>query len=176
MGMTSIIGNAALIKKVYMPKYIYPLSRIITALVNFGVALLPLSVFILLSGLTFKWSMLLVLFDVVCLLLFVIGITFLLATATTYFLDVQFLWSVVSMMWMYMTPLFYPETIIPKEYLGIYRMNPLYQFITFARTCIIDGISPAPKSYFLCLFFGLGMFAIGAATFKKHQDGFVFHL
>lgn len=176
LGMTSIISNATLIKKVYMPKYIYPITRIMSSLVNFGLALIPLLLAVLVTRVPLKASIFLLVFDVVCYLVFIIGLTLLLAAATTFFQDIQFLWGVISMMWQYLTPLFYPETIIPAQFLPLYRMNPLYQYVTFARTCIIDGISPEPKSYFLCLFFALAMLAVGAYAFKKKQDEFVFHL
>lgn len=176
LGMVSIIINAPLIKKVYMPKYIYPVSRILSSLVNFGLALIPLFAAILVTGVPVRASLLLLIFDIACFLTFIIGITLLLATATTFFQDMQFLWGVLCMIWQYLTPIFYPETIIDSRFLGIYRMNPLYQYVTFARTCIIDGISPEPKAYFLCLFFAVGMLAVGAYVFKKHQDEFVFHL
>lgn len=176
LGMTSIIGNAALIKKVYMPKYIYPISRIITSLVNFALALIPLCLIIIVTKVPVRPAMLLLVFDIACFLMFIVGITLLLSTIVTFFQDVLHLWGVVCMMWQYLTPIFYPETIIPERFVGIYRMNPLYQFITFARTCIIDGISPAPESYFMCLFFAVGMLAVGAAVFKKYQNEFAFHL
>lgn len=176
MGMTSILNNASLIKKVYMPKYIYPITRIMSSLVNFGLALIPLFLAILVTRIPIKPSILLLIYDIACFLMFIIGITLLLAAAMTFFQDIQFLWSVLCMIWQYLTPLFYPETIIAPEFLGVYRMNPLYQYVTFARTCIIDGISPEPMSYFWCLFFAVGMLAIGATVFRKYQDEFVFHL
>ena len=176
LGMTSIIGNASLIKKVYMPRYIYPISRIITSLVNFALALIPLFLIIIVTSVSIKPSILLLVFDIICFLTFIVGITLLLSTIVTFFQDILHLWSVISMMWQYLTPIFYPETIIPERFIGIYRLNPLYQYISFARTCIIDGISPAPQSYFWCLFFAVGMLAVGAAVFKKYQNKFVFHL
>lgn len=176
LGMTSIIGNAGLIKKVYMPKYIYPLSRIITSLVNFALALLPLCLIIVVTKVPLRPSMLLLVFDIACFLMFIVGIALLLSTVVTFFQDALHLWGVVCMIWQYLTPIFYPETIIPERFLGIYRLNPLYQFITFARTCIIDGISPAPESYFMCLGMAAGMLAIGAWVFKKYQNEFAFHL
>ena len=176
LGMTSIIGNAALIKKVYMPRYIYPVSRIITSLMNFALALIPLLLIVLVTNVPIRPSMLLLAFDILCFLMFIVGLTLLMSTIVTFFQDVLHLWGVVCMMWQYLTPIFYPETIIPEEFVGIYRLNPLYQYITFARICIIDGISPTPQSYFWCLFFAMGMLLIGAAVFKKYQDRFVFHL
>lgn len=176
MGMTSITQNAALIKKVYMPKFIYPVSRILSSLVNFGFALIPLFIMIIVTGTPLRLSMLLVFFDILCLLAFITGITLLLTTAMTFFQDTQFLWTVFSMMWMYLTPVFYPESIISANLLPIYRLNPMYQFISFARTCITGGISPAPKTYFFCLFYGIAVLVLGLAVFRKHQDKFVLYL
>ena len=174
--MISIIGNASLIKKVYMPRYIYPISRVITSLVNFGLALIPLMLIALITKTPIRASMLLLVFDILCFLIFIVGISLLLSTIVTFFQDVLHLWSVLIMIWQYLTPIFYPESIIPEKFVTIYRLNPLYQFISFARTCIIEGISPEPQAYFLCILYAGGMLALGATVFKKYQNEFVFRL
>ena len=176
MGMTSITGNASLIKKVYMPKYIYPVSRILSSLVNFALAIIPLLLVMLITGTAFTPALLLLIFDMRCLLGFVTGMSLLLTTAMTFFQDTQFLWGVVSMMWMYLTPLFYPESIIPTQFLTIYHMNPMYQYITFARICIIDGVSPEPMAYLWCILSSVVVLGLGILTFKRHQDKFVLYL
>lgn len=176
MGMTSITGNASLIKKVYMPKYIYPVSRVISSLVNFLIALIPLMLVMLLNGLWPRPVLLLLVFDILCLLGFVVGMGLLLTTAMTFFQDTQFLWGVVSMMWMYLTPVFYPESIIPAKLLTLYHMNPMYQYITFARICIIDGVSPAPMAYLWCIVSSVVVLMLGIVVFKKNQDKFVLYL
>ena len=176
MGMTSITGNASLIKKVYMPKYIYPVSRILSSLVNFALAILPLFLVMIFTGTSFRPSLLLLVFDILCLLGFVTGMGLLLTTAMTFFQDTQFLWGVASLMWMYLTPVFYPESIIPAKLLTLYHMNPMYQYITFARICIIDGVSPEPMAYLWCIVSSLVVLALGVVTFKKNQDKFVLYL
>lgn len=176
MGMTSITGNASLIKKVYMPKYIYPVSRILSSLVNFALAIIPLLLVMLITGTAFTPALLLLIFDMLCLLGFVTGTSLLLTTAMTFFQDTQFLWGVVSMMWMYLTPLFYPESIIPAQFLTVYHMNPMYQYITFARICIIDGVSPEPMAYLWCILSSVVVLGLGILTFKRHQDKFVLYL
>lgn len=176
MGMTSITGNASLIKKVYMPKYIYPVSRILSSLVIFALAIIPLLLVMLITGTAFTPALLLLIFDMLCLLGFVTGMSLLLTTAMTFFQDTQFLWGVVSMMWMYLTPLFYPESIIPTQFLTIYHMNPMYQYITFARICIIDGVSPEPMAYLWCILSSVVVLGLGILTFKRHQDKFVLYL
>ena len=176
MGMTSITGNASLIKKVYMPKYIYPVSRILSSLVNFALAILPLFLVMLFTGTPFRSSLLLLVFDILCLLGFVMGMGLLLTTAMTFFQDTQFLWGVASLMCMYLTPVFYPESIIPARLLTLYHMNPMYQYITFARICIIDGVSPEPMAYLWCIVSSLVVLALGIVTFRRHQDKFVLYL
>lgn len=176
MGMTSITNNAALIKKVYMPKYIYPVSRILSSLVNFALSILPLFLVMIFTGTTFRPSLLLLVFDVLCLLGFVLGMGLLLTTAMTFFQDVQFLWGIISMLWMYLTPIFYPETIIPQHLIFFYRMNPMYQYITFARTCILEGVSPEPISYLWCILSSAVVLLLGIWVFKKHQDQFILYL
>ena len=124
----------------------------------------------------FKASLFLLVFDILCLLAFIIGLVLLLATAMTFFQDTQFLWGIACMMWQYMTPIFYPETIIPKALLPYYRLNPMYQFVSFARTCIIDGISPGPSAYFMCLVSAIVMLLLGVVVFRKQQNKFVLYL
>ena len=176
LGMTSITSNASLIKKVYMPKYIYPVTRILSSLVNFGMALIPLFLVVLLTGTAVRPSFLLLIFDILCFLAFIIGVTLLLTTAMTFFQDTQFLWNVASMMWQYLTPIFYPESIIPANFLPLYRLNPMYQYITFARICIIDGVSPEPSAYICCLAWAIGILLLGIAVFRKHQNKFVLYI
>lgn len=120
--------------------------------------------------------MLLMVFDILCLLVFVIGMTLLLATAMTFFQDTQFLWGIGIMLWQYLTPIFYPETIIPEKFLPIYRLNPMYQFITFARTCVCEGISPAPEAYFYCMITAMIFLLAGVWVFKRHQNKFAMYI
>lgn len=176
MGMTSITGNASLIKKVYMPKYIYPVSRVLSSLVNFTFAILPLFLVMIFTKTAFRPALFLLIFDILCMLGFVTGMGLLMTTAMTFFQDTQFLWSVISMMWTYLTPVFYPESIFPEKYLTLFHMNPMYQYITFARICIIDGVSPAPAAYLWCLISSAVVLLLGIFAFKREQDKFVLYL
>lgn len=175
-GLGAITANASLIKKVYIPKYIYPISKTLSSLVNFGFSLIPILIVMLVTRTPFRLSLLLLVYDVLCMLLFLLGMAFLLSTMMTFFQDTQFLWGVASMMWMYFTPIFYTENIIPASMRTLYHMNPLYQYVSFARVCIIDGISPVPMQYIYCAVSGFVVFVTGLMVFRKHQDDFIFHL
>ena len=176
MSLTSIIGNAGLITKVYVPKYIYPLTRVLSSLVNLVISLIPLLLVTLISRIVPTKAYLLVPFVLVCLAVFCLGIGLLLAALMVFFRDIQFLWGVLTMIWMYATPIFYPPTILPDNLRGLLNLNPLYHFITFARTCFIDGISPEPSVYFLCFMVAAIALLVGALVFQKAQDRFVLYL
>lgn len=176
MALSSIIGNAGLITKVYMPKYIYPLTRVMSSVVNLIVSLIPLLIVCVLTGVEFHKSAVLALYFLVCLMIFSLGLGLLLSASMVFFRDTQFLWGVFSMMWMYATPIFYPESIIPAEMKFIHTLNPLYHFLKNARMCILNGLSPEPVIYVQCFLMAMGMLAVGALVFRKSQDRFVLYL
>lgn len=176
MGLGSIVGNAALITKVYVPKYIYPVSRVLSSTVNLLLALIPLLLVMLFTGAAVRPVVLLLPFGLICLLAFSLGITFILATSMVFFRDTQFLWGVLSMLWMYATPIFYPESIISESIMPLYKCNPLYHIIRFLRIILIEGVSPEPKAYGLCLLASVLPLLLGAVIFKRQQDKFVLNL
>ena len=176
LSLVSVLGNANLIKKVYMPKYIYPLTRTMSSSVNFGISLIPLSIVAFATGVHFHKSTLLAFFFWACLIVFCIGLGMLLASSMVFFRDTQFLWGVLSTIWMYATPIFYPESILPDNFKFVLRINPLYYFLKSVRMCILDGLSPEPRMYFSCAIMALSMLCFGAFIFKKTQDKFVLYL
>lgn len=176
MGLTSIVGNAPLITKVYVPKYIYPVSRVLSSAINLLLSLIPLLAVLLITHTQVRPAILLLPFGILCLVALCIGMSLLLSTMMVFFRDTQFLWGVVSMLWMYLTPIFYPESIIPARFMTLYKCNPLYHIIRFIRIILMQGVSPEPKAYLLCLVVSLVPLVWGALVFKKNQDKFVLNL
>ena len=174
--LTSIVGNASLITKVYMPKYIYPLTRTMMSLINLAISLIPMVFVCLLTGVRFRKSAFLALFFMACLVVFALGLGMLLATSMVFFRDTQFLWNVLSMMWMYVTPVFYPERLLQERFSLALELNPLYFFIKNARICILNGISPEPLEYVRCMAIALAMLLIGSLVFWRKQNKFVLYL
>ena len=176
MALTSIVGNASLITKVYVPKYIYPLTRILSSLINLLISMIPLIVVALISGLLPVPAYILSLYAFVCLALFCLGMGLFLSAAMVFFRDIQFLWNVLTTIWMYLTPIFYPVSALPEAAQRIVMMNPLYYYVTFVRTCIIGGMSPEPTMYAQCLLYAIVALVIGAWVFKRNQNKFVLYL
>lgn len=176
MVLQSIVGNASLITKVYVPKYIYPVTRVLSSAINLMLSLIPLLAVMLLTRTPVRPAILLLPFGLICLVAFCIGMGFILSTMMVFFRDTQFLWGVISMLWMYATPIFYPESIIPARYMALFKCNPMYHIIRFVRCVLINGVSPEPKAYALCLFASFVPLVIGAIIFKKNQDKFILNL
>lgn len=176
MSLVSIIINAGLITKVYVPKYIYPLTRVMSSVINLVISLVPLALVCALTGVRLHRATVLVLFFLLCLTVFSLGLGLMLSALMVFFRDTQFLWNVVNMIWMYATPLFYPESIIPDRFHFVLDLNPIYYFIKGARMCILNGQSPEPLVYVKCMFVALASLLIGATIFGKTQDKFALYL
>ncbi len=176
MALTSIIGNASLITKVYLPKYIYPLTRVMSSVINLVISLIPMLIVCVFTGVHFKKSSILAIFFFSCVIVFSLGFGLILAASMVFFRDTQFLWNVLVMIWMYLTPLFYPESILPEKFKVVLYCNPFYHFIKSVRMCILEGISPEPIVYVQCLLMAVCMLAVGAWIFRKSQDRFILYL
>ena len=176
MGLTSIVSNTALITKVHIPKYIYPLTRVLSTAINLFISLIPLLVVVLVTGEHITKGYLVIPFLLICLIIFCIGMSLILSTCMVYFRDTQFLWGIASLIWMYATPIFYPETIIPENFQIILKINPMYHFLKFFRTILIGGGTPELIEYIACFSFAIVFLIVGSVIFQRHQKRFVLYL
>lgn len=174
--LNSIVGNAGLITKVYMPKYIYPLSRTISSLVNLAISLVPMLIVCLITGVRFSSAVLLSPYFFLCLFLFSLGVGMLLSCAMVYFRDTQFLWGILVTIWMYFTPVFYSIDIIKGPLRKLFELNPMYIFISGIRCCIMYEVVPLPGTFLKSALAAVLALIVGALVFKKGQDKFVLYL
>lgn len=176
MGLMSILGNAHLITKVYVPKYIYPFTRVLSSSINLGLSLIPILLAMVISGAPFTPALLLLPYGLLCLFLLGLGMAFLLSSLMVFFRDTQFLWGIVNMLWLYLTPIFYPESIIGEQYMGLYQCNPMYPILKLMRTILMEGTVPAPETMVFCGLAAVIPLAVGLTVFKKTQDRFILYL
>ena len=183
--LRSIIGNAPLITKVYVPKYIYPVAKVLSASINIVLSMIPLLLVTIVYGLFSEPhlyltnAVALLPFGLLFLLIFCIGIGFFLSALMVFFHDVEFLWSVFSSIWMYATPIIYSLSMFADRAGWIVKamqFNPMYHYIQFFRTIILDGTAPALSEFAICLGFGVLATAVGLFVFKKTQDKFILYL
>jgi ABC-2 type transport system permease protein len=172
----SIIEGASLIKKVYIPKYIFPLEKILFAFVNALFALIAVAIVLIILKVPVTWTVLLLPIPLVYTLIFCVGLGLILATLNVFFRDVGHLWGVWITAWMYLTPIIYPENILPNFMKTIIRFNPLYYYVDYFRQVILYGTLPNLMSNLICLGFSFGFLILGVIVFKKNQDKFILHI
>jgi ABC-type polysaccharide/polyol phosphate export permease len=143
VGLTSIQASGSIIRKVYVPKVIFPVAAVASSLVNFGFALATLLLYMLAAGAPFRWALLLAVVPIAELAVFSLGLSMILATLYVYFRDVKWFYDSALLAWFYATPIFYPPEIIGEKYLPVLRMNPLWPILRAFRSTIIDGTSPS---------------------------------
>lgn len=172
-GLTSIVNNASLITKVYVPKYLYPVTKILSTSIDLFLAMIPLTIVVLLTGAPITKAWLLIPLAFILLMFFSAGMAFMLSTLNVFFRDTQFLWGLATTVWMYATPLFYPETAIPEQFRFLFNLNPMYHYISFFRRILMYGYSPTVPQLLVCIGFSIGVYIIGMRVFKKHEGKFI---
>lgn len=176
MGMNAVVGSSALIKKVYVPKYIFPLSKVLFAFINLMFSMVALVIVIVVTQMPVSWTILLAPIPLIYLLLFSIGVSFILGSYTVFFRDIEHLYSVALTAWMYFTPLFYPADIIPQQYQIIFKFNPLYYIIEMFRDVVMYGKIPTLQTNLICLAFSFSTLIVGVYVFYKKQDKFILYI
>ena len=173
MSMTSIIENSTLIKKVYVPKYLFPISRVCSSFVNLLTSCIALSIVVIATRTPLHWTLVLILFPVVYILLFAIGIGMILATLVVNFRDVMHFYGVILTAWMYVTPIFYSTDMLPEQFQIMFVINPLASIIEMLRDVLLYGIIPSGMLHLRCLIPGVISLVIGFVFFEKQQDSFI---
>lgn len=175
--MWSIIGNAALLKKTYVPKYIFTVSKITSSFVNTLFALGAMLIVFLVCRVEINGFMLFLPFILLEVYVFCIGLGLLLAQATVFFRDIQYIYGAMLTAWMYLTPIFYPLSALPEGLAsGIKMFNPLYLYIAQFRMIVLDGVFPDRALIFGGIVWVLISVVIGTFIFLKTQDRFILYI
>lgn len=171
--LNSIISNASLIKKVYIPKYLFPLSNVLSGLVNLGFSLVAMFIVMLITKAPFHATLLLLPIPIFYAFLFATGLGILLSAITVYFRDIAHFYSVFILAWTYFTPIFYPVEILPAAAMKVMQCNPMYHLVTYMRDLVLYGTFPSMKENLICVCIGMGTLIAGLLVFYKKQDNFV---
>jgi ABC-2 type transport system permease protein len=174
--MTSVLGNAGLIRKVYIPKYIFPIERCLFALVNVLFSLI--AVVIMYAAFRMVPPVTIFLFPIPILyaLIFSMGLGMMLSAATIFFRDITHLYAVWITAWMYLTPVIYPESILTPTLLTVMKFNPMYYYVGYFRQLLLDGTVPNLWTNAVCFFFSFSFLFLGMLVFKIKQDKFIIYI
>ena len=176
MAMYSVLQNGALIKKVYIPKFIFPISRVLSSFVTMSFSLVAILIVMLFTRSQVCWTILLFWVPLVFLFVFCCGIGLILSALATYFRDVTHLYGVLTLAWMYATPIFYDPSILPDIVRCVLEWNPMYHFITFFRQLIVYGQIPGWNVWLICICSSGAVLAVGLAVFRKLQRNFILYI
>lgn len=172
----SIRANAGMIKKVYVPKYFYPLSSVLFNFVIFLISLLAIIPIAIYTGTLPSRRIWHFIPAVIYLLILVVGVGMILSTLNVFFRDIEYLWNVSLLMIMYISAIFYyPEKLLKSGWFWILKYNPVFCIIDLARSGILNYYATW-WNFLYPLAFGLVTVVIGFVFFKKNQDRFILYI
>lgn len=173
----SITSNAAMLKKAYVPKYIFTVSKITSGMVDLVFSLGALVIVMLVTRAKITWYILLFPLVIMQLYLFCIGLGLFLSQANVFFRDIQYIYNAVTTAWMYLTPIFYPIESLPDRLVWFVKhLNPMYFYVGQFRDLIYYGRLPGNTIQLAGWGAALGMLVLGIWSFRKTQDKFILYI
>ena len=176
LAMGSITGGAGTIKKVYVPKYIFPISRVLSSLVNLGFSFLALLFIVLVTGAPFQWTMLLIFIPVTYLVVFAMGVGMLLSAAAVFFRDITHIYGVLTQILFFLTPIIYAVEILPDRVYFLMHLNPMFHFVTYFRELVMFGNIPGLWTNLISASFAFLALGVGLYVKMSQQDKYILHL
>ncbi len=172
-GTISIIQNKDLIKKIYFPRIIIPISTVLATFMNmiFSMAVVILALFI--SGIGISYYVLLLPVIMVLEFFLVLGMVFLFSSLNVFFRDIEYILSIIMMIWFYMTPIVYTVEMIPEKYKTLFYLNPMTNIVIFYRDILFYKRMPSFGFMGGVFLYSLAMIVIGFFVFQKLQKNFV---
>jgi len=174
--MNSIKSNAAIIKKVYVPKYMYTLGSVLSSFVTFGISLIVLIVVMIATQANFTLYIALAVIPLILLFMFTLGAGLLLATVSVFFRDMEHLYGIFLTLLMYGSAIFYPIEIIPDNYRFLFELNPLFVIITLFRDSFYYGTMFPLKPLLYATFTSVIILITGIYFFYRYQDKFILYI
>ena len=176
LAMSSVVGNFSLLNKIYIPKYIFPLSKCLFVGINFLLTLIPLYIVLFATGTGVNIYHIFLPYAFICLFMFTLGMGFILSAVSVFLRDMFYIYGIIIMMWTYLTPIMYDISVISPTLQPFLKLNPLYHYINFAREIILYGRVPQPFTWITCLISSVIVLIIGVMVFRKTQDKFIYYV
>lgn len=172
-GAQSVIGSANMIKKIYFPKEVLPISYTTSCFVNMLFGFVIIFIVLILGGQPITWSYLFLPLVMLIEYMLCLGITLLVSALTVYVRDLEHILGIVSMLWFYVTPIVYSVEAVPEQFRYIMALNPMYQIIRAYRDILYFSIVPQIRTLIWCFAAALIVLVIGAFVFRSLKDHFV---
>lgn len=179
--LMSFIDAAPLLKKVRVSRFVFPVQKVLFALVNFTFSLVAVALVMLWFRVMPTWHIIWLPVCLFLLVLFCSGIGLIVGSLAVFFRDVVHLWSVILTAWTYLTPIFWVPTQLaangaPAWVMSIVELNPMYGFVTFMRDIFLWNQNPSIQTLSLCVIWAVIMLGIGILVFRKTQHKFILYI
>jgi len=171
--MRSIKKNGNLLKKIYVPKYMFSVSTICYEFVNFLISFAILFGVMIITQAPFHGTIIYAVLPLGLLLCLIFGVGLILAVCNTYFSDIGYLYNVFTLIVMYASALFYPMEIVPGTIQKIFTLNPIYSAISCFRECVVYGVFPTTSTLLYLAAFSFTTLFIGILLFSIYQNKLV---
>lgn len=168
--MTALADNKPLLLRVRFPMDLFILTRVHTAFIQLGYSLAAYAVMLLVFRIPLQWTLLLAPGILLCLYLFSLGVSYLLAFAFVFFGDIRHLYTVFLTLWMYCSAIFYPVEQLEGWIRQVIQANPMYLFIHCMRKAVMLGQLPTPWEGAALLAWGVGVCLAGCLVFRKNRN------
>lgn len=169
-GASSIVAHANLVKKIYFPLQVLPLTAVLSRFISLLLGMVVLGGVVLAFGIGFSWHLLLLPLPLLVQTVFVLGLAYLLACANVFYRDIQHILGIVVMAWMYVTPILYPVTLVRDRAswaAGLINFNPATGIITAYQSLILDHRTPEWQWLGYSLAVSLLLFVVGFWVFNR---------
>jgi ABC-type polysaccharide/polyol phosphate export permease len=174
--MNNLIWGGGLIKRIYVPRTVFAVSSVITGLVNIALAMVPLLVVMLVTGIYPTWSMLILPVPALILAMFALGVGLFLSAIAVFFVDVTDMYAILLTAWFYLSPVIYKPELLPEQYAWIVKLNPMYYLINLFRAPIYEGRVPSLEEFLVAGGIALVTLVIGWFVFAQKADEFAYRV
>lgn len=175
--ITSVMDSGGLLKKIYVPKYIFTVSKVTSTLITMLLSLIALILVALFTKTPVTVTYFLIVIPLLELYVFSLGLGLFLAQAAVFFRDIRYIYSVLLTGWTYLTPIFYPVSLLDGMVKDIVtKVNPMYYYIDQFRCLVMYGEIPGAQSFLYASAVALAMLLLGAWSFWKNQDRFILYI
>ena len=176
LGSVSIIENESLLKKIYVPRQTFVVSRCLSLLVDSILSFIALFILAVFIGAHLNWSLFFLPISFFLVFVFTIGVVLVSSVLSVFYRDVQNIIGIALQVGYYLTPIIYPTSIVPEKYSWLYTYNPLYYFVELFRQPIYSGMLPSLVTVAVCLVCAFLSLIIGILIFRKYDHLLIFRL
>lgn len=174
--MKALSSNRSIILKIKAPKYLFLLSKNMASLINFLIILPLFFLFAALDGIIFRWSFLMLIYPIVFLPLFCIGVGMILSALQVFFNDTSYFYEIVIILLRYLSAIFYYVDRFSESVQRYFLINPVYVFIKYFRIIVINQQIPSLMYHMLILIWSVLAILVGALVYRKNNRRFAYYL